>query len=326
MFKSLVILLTLAIAVNANFYLSHNFIGKINRAKSTWIAGRNFHPKTSLNYVKRLMGVLPNHKKFFSLPVKRVVQLSDEEVPEEFDSRTQWPHCPSIKEIRDQGSCGSCWAFGAVEVMSDRICIHKGKKVHISAEDLLTCCMGCGDGCNGGLPDAAFDYWRLHGIVSGGVYGSHEGCQPYEIAPCEHHANGTRKPCTEGGDTPKCHHTCEKGYKKSFAADKHYGSTAYSVVAADIKSEIMKNGPVEAAFSVYADFLNYKSGVYQHVKGQLLGGHAIRILGWGVEKGTPYWLVANSWNYDWGNKGTFKILRGKDHCGIESSVVAGLPR
>ena len=58
---------------------------------------------------------------------------------------------------------------------------------------------------------------------------------------------------------------------------------------------------------------------------QALGGHAIRLLGWGVEEGTPYWLVANSWNYDWGNNGTFKILRGQDHCGIESNVVAGIP-
>ena len=92
------------------------------------------------------------------------------------------------------------------------------------------------------------------------------------------------------------------------------------------QAELMKNGPVEAAFTVYADFPNYKSGVYQHVSGTALGGHAIRILGWGVEKGTPYWLVANSWNYDWGDNGTFKILRGQDHCGIESGVVAGIPR
>ena len=50
------------------------------------------------------------------------------------------------------------------------------------------------------------------------------------------------------------------------------------------------------------------------------------ISGWGEENGTPYWLVANSWNYDWGDNGTFKILRGSDHCGIESGVVAGLPQ
>lgn len=68
------------------------------------------------------------------------------------------------------------------------------------------------------------------------------------------------------------------------------------------------------------------TGVYQHVTGPFLGGHAIRILGWGVERGVPYWTVANSWNSDWGDSGTFKILRGKDHCGIESSIVAGLPK
>ena len=90
--------------------------------------------------------------------------------------------------------------------------------------------------------------------------------------------------------------------------------------------ELMTNGPAEGAFTVYSDFPNYKSGVYQHVAGSALGGHAIRILGWGEENGTPYWLVANSWNYDWGDNGTFKILRGSNHCGIEGGVVAGLPK
>ncbi|MDN4175924.1 C1 family peptidase, partial [Nocardioides sp. SOB77] len=65
--------------------------------------------------------------------------------------------------------------------------------------------------------------------------------------------------------------------------------------------EIYKNGPVEAAFTVYEDFLSYKSGVYQATSSQALGGHAIKILGWGVENNTPYWLVANSWNTDWGD-------------------------
>ncbi len=61
-------------------------------------------------------------------------------------------------------------------------------------------------------------------------------------------------------------------------------------------AEIMKNGPVESSFTVYADFPSYKSGVYQHVSGSELGGHAIKILGWGVENNTKYWLVANSWS------------------------------
>lgn len=66
------------------------------------------------------------------------------------------------------------------------------------------------------------------------------------------------------------------------------------------------------------------TGVYQHKSGAPLGGHAIKLLGWGTEDGTPYWLVANSWNPDWGDQGFFKILRGRDECGIESNIVAGM--
>ena len=56
-----------------------------------------------------------------------------------------------------------------------------------------------------------------------------------------------------------------------------------------------------------------------------MGGHAVKVLGYGVENGVKYWLCANSWNEEWGDQGYFKILRGNDECGIESEGVAGLP-
>jgi len=316
-------------AIHHNHILSDLFIDQINQANSTWIAGRNFHPMTSHNYLRTLMGVHKDAHKH--MPPKKQMLLEDEDIPDSFDPREQWPDCPTIKEIRDQGGCGSCWAFGAVTAMSDRICIHSGGKqhAHVSSENLLSCCYSCGFGCNGGFPGAAWSYWKRKGLVSGGQFGTKAGCQPYQIEPCEHHVNGTRMPCSEGGSTPKCHRKCENpDYTVPYTKDKTYGSNSYSLEknVAQIQMELMTNGPAEGAFTVFEDFPNYKSGVYQHVTGKPLGGHAIRILGWGVDAGTPYWLVANSWNYDWGDGGTFKILRGSDHCGIESGVVAGLPK
>ncbi|XP_039604384.1 cathepsin B-like isoform X1 [Polypterus senegalus] len=307
--------------------LSPDLINYINKLNTTWKAGQNFQ-NADINYVKKLCGTFLDGPK---LPI--MVEFAGKiELPVNFDSREQWPNCPTIKEIRDQGSCGSCWAFGATEAMSDRICVHSNGKVsvEISAEDLLSCCgFECGMGCNGGYPSGAWQYWTEKGLVSGGLYDSHVGCRPYSIPPCEHHVNGSRPPCTgEGGNTPKCEKKCEDGYTPSYKNDKHYGSQSYNVPAdeSQIMTEIYKNGPVEGAFTVYEDFLMYKTGVYKHVSGQAVGGHAIKILGWGVDNGTPYWLAANSWNTDWGDNGFFKILRGEDHCGIESMIVAGIPK
>lgn len=72
--------------------------------------------------------------------------------------------------------------------------------------------------------------------------------------------------------------------------------------------------------------MTYKSGVYKHQTGDYIGLHAVKMLGWGVENGTKYWLMANSWNNDWGEKGFFRILRGVNECQVESSIITGLPK
>jgi len=106
-------------------------------------------------------------------------------LPRHFDAREQWPLCDSMHEVVNQGGCGSCWAMASTAVMSDRVCVHSNstQQVRISAQDLIECCPHCG-GCGGTVWALfSFVYWKEHGLVSGGRYGSFEGCKPYEHIP-----------------------------------------------------------------------------------------------------------------------------------------------
>jgi len=307
--------------------LRHDIIRAVNsNPKVKWEAGVNIRfAGMTLSEARRQCGALPGGPE----PVVKMNFVAPN-IPESFDARQQWGSiCPSVYDIRDQGSCGSCWAFGAAEAMTDRTCIVNNGTSNptLSAEDLVSCCvLVCGMGCNGGFPLGAWFYWTQNGLVTGGAWNSNQGCYPYQVEACDHHVSGKYQPCGDEVATPTCNTTCQNG--ADYKSDKHFGATAYAVSSdvSAIQTEIMTHGPVEGSFTVYADFLTYKSGVYHYVSGDELGGHAIKILGWGVDNGENYWIVANSWNSDWGNQGFFNIRRGTDECGIESGIVAGLPK
>jgi len=228
-----------------------------------------------------------------------------------------------MKVIRDQSACGSCWAFGAVEAMSDRMCVSLNVNVSLSSGNMAFCCDSCGDGCNGGYPPSAWQYWKSSGLVE-------EECYPYPFPSCDHHIPSSHHPCPSNEYPNKpCPNKCtnKTWTGPAWSQDKHHGASSYGISGVQqIMAEIFKHGPVEASFEVYADFLTYKSGVYVHRSGEYLGGHAIKILGWGSLNGVPYWLIANSWNPDWGMNGFFLMKRGVDECGIEDGVVAGIPK
>jgi cathepsin B len=310
--------------------LSDEHINYINSLGTTWKAGRNWAPDTPIENIRKLLGTKRDGEK--TLKIKHH-DIKADDIPDTFDAREEWPDCETISDIRDQADCGSCWAFGAVEAMSDRYCILFGETVRISAQELLTCCGSCasglGTGCDGGEPNKAWEYWVKNGLVTGGLYGTTDTCQPYTLEPCDHHVTGSYEPCPSATDaTPDCSKECISAYDVDFTTDKHFGAEAYGISkeVSQIQAEIQANGPVEADFNVYEDFLTYKSGVYQHVSGSYEGGHAVKILGWGTEDGTDYWLIANSWNEDWGLSGYFKMLRGSNECGIEADIQAGTPK
>lgn len=221
------------------------------------------------------------------------------------------PHTLSSRPTPSSlADCGCCWAFGSTEAFNDRLCIVHNITVEVSAQETCSCVNGMSQGCDGGFTEDAFDYFASTGVVTGGDFntiGSGSSCWPYQLAICGHHEASPYTPCPQvcpngpGGEcaTPQCRNSCsESKYTTPFAKDKHFakgGSYAVNGVAA-IQTEIMKNGPVSASFNVYADFLTYTSGVYTHKSGADMGGHAVKIYGWGTLGGVDYWMVANSWN------------------------------
>jgi len=158
---------------------------------------------------------------------------SDVSLPTEFDARTQWPGL--IHPIRNQMRCGSCWAFSASEVLSDRFSIASNSKSPVlSVEDMVSCDKG-DLGCHGGQLPKVWDYLTNTGIVT-------DSCFPYGAGD---------------GTAPACPSRCQNS--ESFRKFKARNAYAISGVA-NMQNEIMTNGPIQVAFMVYKSFMSYKVG------------------------------------------------------------------
>ena len=216
------------------------------------------------------------------------------DLPDTFDCRTQW--ASTWLAVRDQGSCGSCWAFAVAETTGNRLGINGCGLGDMSPQDLVACDT-LDLGCNGGSTILSWTTMQYQGITT-------EACIPY---------------ASYLGTSPACPSTCVNG-----SAIVRTKATSFAqIVPTLMQSECYNNGPYEVAFYVFTDFYAYSSGVYYYVWGDYLGGHAVMLCGWGTESGVPYWLIQNSWGDSWGESGYFRIRRGTDECGIESNSFAG---
>jgi len=303
---------------------------------ATWTATV---PDRAVEEFAKMCGTwMPGHANYTkeSLPMyeeQEGFQAVQEQV-DGLDWRTKAPQCTVISKIRDQSSCGSCWAFGSTETFEDRRCVAGKGDQEFSSEDTAGCCEGfaCGmsRGCNGGQPTSALSWMAKTGVVHGGDFydiGKEPtaGCKPYTLQPCAHHVPASSKypACPSSEYSIKCTKKCsESTYGKGYSADKVHEGKAMSVGSVSAMVTALEKGPLSVAFTVYADFPTYKSGVYTHKSGAALGGHAVEVIGYGTDAGQDYWLVKNSWNEQWGDGGCFKIAKGNDECGIESQVAA----
>lgn len=196
-----------------------------------------------------------------------------------------------VTPVKNQGGCGSCVAFGTVASVESQVKILRGAAfpIDLSEAHLFYCHArsenrNCG---NGWWPERAMNFFQSQGVTLEAYY-------PYTAG--DQNCSG-RLP---GWDSNLIK---IQGYSKINGIEA-------------IKEYVATKGPVEACFTVYQDFYNYRSGVYRYTTGSILGGHCVCIVGYDAAGG--YWICKNSWGTGFGESGYFKIAFGQ--CGIEGQV------
>ena len=195
-----------------------------------------------------------------------------------------WRDYNVVGPVRNQGQCGSCWAFATTANAESVWAIHMGQLYDLSEQYLVDCATGkeyLNMGCQGGNMDSAFKYMIENKQCVEKEY-------PYVSGVTEHKG--------------KCH-TCDEV--------THF-SSCYDVESNNqmaLKSAVLLNPVVIGIEADTYYFQSYSSGI---IDGPWCGDtidHAVEIVGFGVENGTKYWTVRNSWGESWGENGYFRILR-----------------
>ncbi|XP_026167255.1 pro-cathepsin H [Mastacembelus armatus] len=196
-----------------------------------------------------------------------------------------------LTPVKNQQGCGSCWTFSTTGCLEAVTAIAKGKLIPLSEQQLVDCAQDFNNhGCNGGLPSQAFEYIMYSkGLMTEDDY-------PYKAFE----------------------DTCK--YKPELAAafvKEVMNITAYDEMG--MVDAVGTRNPVSFAFEVTIDFMHYSQGIYTSTECHNTTdkvNHAVLAVGYGEDKGTPYWIVKNSWGSSWGIEGYFLIERGKNMCGL----------
>jgi len=199
-----------------------------------------------------------------------------------------WTTKGAVTAIKNQGQCGSCWAFSSTGAIEGAWFLSKGKLVSLSEQNLMDCSKAEGNqSCEGGLMDDAFEYVIKKGICAESAY-------PYEEK-----------------DETKCK-TCT-----AVANISSYKDIAQT--EADLLKAVTTQ-PIAVAIEADQDaFQFYSSGVLTGTCGTNLD-HGVLAVGYGALDGKNYWKVKNSWGTTWGMAGYVLLERGDDKCGIDQAA------
>jgi len=202
-----------------------------------------------------------------------------------------WRQSGKVTPVKNQGGCGSCWAFSVVGAVEGIYAVKHNQNLDLSEEQLVDC---TNSRCGGQWIYDGFKYVIAHGVENEGQY-------PYTAG------SGHYNPCQENAGAP---HTHIRGYASlgRGISDQHPLATD-----GEIMDAVMNNGPISVMFNAAGGaFQGYRSGVLDENDMGWTGSHAVLIIGWGNENGKNYWLLKNSWGTGWGDGGFFKMLRGNN--------------
>lgn len=201
-----------------------------------------------------------------------------------------------ISPILNQANCGSCVAFAAIGVLESQLNITSlipNLNTKLSPQFLF----GCGGGtCDfGWMPQSAARFLQKTGVPD-------EACLPYTSG-----ATSENVTCQAA-----CGNSAARAQKISSFTNPSRGISNIPAV-----KQALLQGPLMTTLTVYADFVTYSSGVYKRTSSQMLGGHAVSIVGY--DDDTQSWIIRNSWGEEWGEKG-FAHIAYSDDSGISNST------
>ena len=220
-----------------------------------------------------------------------------------------WRKHGMISEVKNQGSCGSCWAHAATEQLESYLRLEtRNKLVNISVQQITSCtpnslqCGGNG-GCEGGLPQFGFDYARLVGVVADEDY-------PYISGKTKH--------------TETCHYNAST--EKAVVYTRGEETLPHNDYQA-IVHHIAHKGPLAIAVAVTKEWAHYDGGVFNGCSydENIPLNHAVQLVGYGEDEDNGgYWIVRNSWGTGWGENGYIRLAREKSvKCGVNQTPLSG---